>query len=84
MECQSDLATSPSMVEEIDELLSSTMLEMPGQPPACTFPRRPPPMAPNKPVANKGEVPSDPGEAIPVYLKELLPSPTRVLTSWHG
>ena len=49
----SDIATGPSMAEEIEGILSSTMLDMLGQPSVCISPRRPAPMAPNTPAASK-------------------------------
>ena len=69
----SDIATGPSMAEEIEGILSSTMLDLLGQPSVCISPRRPAPVASNTPVASKGEVPSDSGEIVPVYLKQLPP-----------
>ena len=72
-ECPSDLATGPSMAEELEELISGASLKMPRQPPAHTLPRRPPPVAPNKPMASRVEV--FPEEVIPVYLKQLPTSP---------
>ena len=74
-EYPSDIATSPNMVEEIERLFSSAMLDMLGQPSVCIFPRRPAPVALKTPGASKGEVPSDPGEIVSVYLKQLPPSP---------
>ena len=38
-ECPSEITTGPSMMEEIEELLSCTMLKMPGQPSTHTSPR---------------------------------------------
>ena len=77
--CPSDIATGPGMVEEIEELLSSTMLKMPGQPSTHTSPRRPPTVAPNNPAANGEGIPSDLGETITVYLKQLPCSPQESL-----
>ena len=73
----SDIARGPSMTEEIEGILSSTMLDTSGQPSVHIFPRRPAPMASNTPVVNKGEVPSNSGEIVPVYPKQLPPSPHR-------
>ena len=56
-ECHSEIATGPTMTEEIEGLLSNSMFEMPGKPSMYTFPRRPPLVAPNNPVASRGEVP---------------------------
>ena len=56
-EYPSNIATGPSMAEDIEGLFSSTMLDMSGQPSVCISPRRPAPMAPNTPVASRGEVP---------------------------
>ena len=74
-EYPSDIATGPSMAEEIEGILSSAMLDSLGQPSVCVSPRRPAPMASNTPVASKGEVPSNSGEIVPVYPKQLPPSP---------
>ena len=74
-EYQSDIATGPSMVEEIEGLFSSVMLDMLGHPSIQFSPGRPVPMAPNTPVAIRGEVPSDSGQIVPVSLKQPPPSP---------
>ena len=50
-----DIATSPSMEEEIEGLFSSTMLDMLRQPSVCISPRRPAPVAPNTPVVSRGK-----------------------------
>ena len=73
-ECPSEIVTSSSMIEEIEDLLLNPMFEMPGEPSMCTSPRRPPLMTPNNPVASGGEVPHDPGETLPGYLKQPPPS----------
>ena len=74
-EYPSYIATCPSMVEEIEGILSSAMLDTLQQSSVCISPRRPAPMAPNTPVASKGEVPSGSGERVLVYPKQLPPSP---------
>ena len=74
-ECLSEIVTSPSMTQEIEDLLSNPMFEMPGEPSTCTSPRRSPLAAPNNPVASREEVPPDPGETLPGHLNQLPPSP---------
>ena len=54
-EYPSDIATSTSMVEEIEGLFSSAMLDTSGQPSVCISPRRPAPMTPYTPVASGGK-----------------------------
>ena len=65
-ECPSQIATGLSMMEELENLLLNPMFAMPWVPSTCTFPRRPPLMAPNNPVASRGEVPPEPGETLQV------------------
>ena len=74
-ECPSEIATTSSMMEEIEDLLSSPMFAMPGEPSMHTSPRRPPLMAPNSPAASRREVPPEPGETLLGYLKQPPPSP---------
>ena len=74
-ECPSEVVTGPSMSEEIEDLLSNPMFEMPGESSMCNSPRRPPLMVPLNPTANKEENPPNPGEALQGYLKQLPPSP---------
>ena len=74
-ECSSDTVTRPSMEEEVEKLLSGTLSNTPEQSFAPVSPRRPPPMTPNIPAANKEKAPPDLGEIIPVYLKQPLLSP---------
>ena len=74
-ECLSDTVTRPSMEEEVEKLLSSTLSNTPEQSFAPVSPRRPPPMVPNTPAASKEEAPPNLGEIIPVYLKQPPPSP---------
>ena len=69
-ECPSEIVTCPSITEEIEDLLSNPMFEMPGEPSTCTSPRRPSLVAPNNPVASRGEVLPDPGKTLPGYLKQ--------------
>ena len=68
-ECPSEIVTGPSMMEEIEDLLSNPMFKMLCKPSMHTSPRRPPLMA------SRGEVPTDPGETLPGYLRQLPPSP---------
>ena len=65
----------PSMMEEIEDLLSNPMFAKSGEPSLHTSPRRPPLMAHNNPVASRGEVPPEPGETLLDYLKQPPPSP---------
>ena len=74
-ECPSEIVTGPSMTNEVEDLLLNPMFKMPGKPSMHTSPRRPPLVAPYNPVASRGEVPPDPGETLPGYLKQLPLSP---------
>ena len=51
----SDIATGPSMMEEIEGILSCTMLDTSGQPSVHISPRRPAPMASNTLLASRGK-----------------------------
>ena len=74
-ECPSEIATKPSMTEEIEDLLSNPMFAMTGEPSTQTSPRRPPLAVPNNPAASRGEDLPEPGETLPDYLKQPPPSP---------
>ena len=74
-ECMSDTVSRPSMEQEVERLLFSALPNMSEQSCLPVSPRRPPPMVPNTPSASKEKAPPDLGEIIPVYLKQLPPSP---------
>ena len=69
-ECPSDTVTRPSMEEEEEKLLSGTLSNTPEHPFAPVSPRRPTPVVPNTPTANKEKAPPDLGEIILVYPKQ--------------
>ena len=74
-ECLSDTVTRLSMGEEVEKLLSGALSNTPEQSLVLISPRKPPPMTPNIPAASKEKAPSDLGEIIAVYPKQLPPSP---------
>ena len=65
-ECPSEVVTGPSLTEEIADLLSNPMFEMPGEPSTCNSPYS---------MAKKEGNPPDPGDVIQGYLKQPPPPP---------
>ena len=75
MECPSDMVSCPSITMEIEELLSIAVPNNPEQLPIGISPRKPTPMAPNVPAANREEISLKAGKIDPASLKGMPPSP---------